>query len=282
MCIKNFAGALLYFSFSICTIQAQDPDSNSDHDSLVYRWEKFTINLGGFLITMNSDINLIGRNSGLGVSVNLEDALGLSTSTFVIRGEAEYNFGSRDRSHLRMGYFGLLRNSMKTLESEISIGNQTYPIGTEVRTDYNLHIIRGLYDFSFFRDERVNLAVSAGMYVLPVSFSIGTGQLIDENTKLIAPLPVAGIRTNVLITPRILLKQSVEVLYVRTGNFQGSISDMNIWLEYNPFRHWGLGMGFNTFRFQFAATPMENGTFDLEGSLKTSFTGLLLYGKYFF
>ena len=160
--------------------------------------------------------------------VNLEDALGLSSSTFVIRGEADYNFGYRSRSHVRLGYFGLLRNSTKVLEEEVSIGGETYPIGTEVRTKFDMHIIRSLYDYSFFKDERVNLALSAGLYILPLNFSIGTDQLIDESAKLIAPLPVVGMRNTVLITPKFQIKQNVEVLYLKTGSFLGSISDINM------------------------------------------------------
>ena len=281
MRVKTYTGILLLISVSCC-LQAQDSDKKPDPDSLVYRWEKFSIRLGGFLTAMNSDISLVGHNTGLGVSVNLEDALGLNTSTLVIRGEADYNFGRRSRSSLRLGYFGLLRNASKILETEISIGDETFPIGTEIQTNYDIHIIRGLYHYSFVRDDRVNLAVSAGVYILPVRFSIGSDRFIDESAQLIAPLPVVGIRNTVLITPRILLKQNVDVLFVRTNTFQGSISDLNIWLEYNPFRHWGIGLGFNTFRFHLAAGKELHNTFDFEGSIKTSFSGLLLYGKYYF
>lgn len=282
MRVKILSGILLLISLSTGEIIAQDTDPIPGQDSLVYRWQRFAINLGGFLTTMNSDISLMGTNVGLGINVNLEDALGLSSTTFAIRGEADYNFGSRRRSHVRLGYFGLLRNSSKILESEITIGEETYPIGTEVNTRFDMHIIRGIYHYSFFRDERVNLALSAGFYVLPVSFSIGTDMLIDESANIIAPLPVVGIRNSLLVTPKFQIKQNMEVLYVRTSNFQGSINDLNIWLEYNPFRHWGFGLGYNTFRFYFSTSQELNDTFDFEGSIKTSFSGLLLYGKYFF
>ena len=68
----------------------------------------------------------------MGLSVDLEEAFGLSTSTYALRAELAYNFGSRRRSYVRFGYFFLLRNSVKILEDEIEIGDVTYPVGTEV------------------------------------------------------------------------------------------------------------------------------------------------------
>lgn len=282
MQVKNLTAILLLISLYTGKIIAQDADLQPGQDSLGYRWEKFTVNLGGFLTTLNSDISIMGRSSGLGINVNMEDALGLNSTTFVIRGEADYNFGTRSRSQLRLGYFGLLRNSIKILESEINIGDMTYPVGTEVTTNFDMHIIRGLYDYSFFRDERVKLAIAAGLYILPVRFSVGTGKLIDESANIIAPLPVVGLRNSILVTPKFQIRQSVEVLYVKFGNYLGSISDLNIRLEYNPFRHWGIGLGFNSFRFQFSTSKELKDTFNFEGTIKTSFTGLLLYGRYFF
>ena len=279
---KILLGILLLFTFSIQALRAQGSDNKSGQDSLVYKWERFSVSLGAFMTSINSDISIQGQEHGLGVTVNLEDALGLNTSNYFIRGEAEYNFGSKMRSHVRVGYLGLIRNADKTLEQEITIGDEVYPIGTEVSSRYDMHIIRTLYDYAYFRDERINLALSVGLYIMPMNFSIGTDYLIDESAKFIAPLPVIGFRNSFLITPRILLKQNVEVLYIKTSSFLGYISDVNIWLEYNLFKHWGIGLGFNTFRYNFSASEQIGENLNFEGSIKTGFTGLLLYGKYYF
>lgn len=218
---------------------------------------------------------------GLGVNLNLEDALGLNTSSTVIRGEADYNFGSNKRSYVRMGYFGLFRNANKTLESELELGDSIYPIGTELESQYNMQIIRGMYDYAFFKDERIMFAVSVGLYVLPMDFSLSSNYIISESAKVIAPLPVLGFRNTFFITPKVILKQNVEFMYVKTGSFKGLISDLNMWVEYNPFKHFGFGLGFNTFRLNFTAYE-SIGSRDFQGSLDTGFTGMLFYGKYYF
>ena len=119
------------------------------------------------------------------------------------------------------------------------------------------------------------------MYILPVDFSIGTTYTIDESAKVIAPLPVFGFRNTFFITPKVLLKQNVEFLYLKTASIKGLISDLNMWVEYNPFKHFGVGLGINTFRFNFTAYE-SIGQRDFKGSVGTSYAGLLLYGKYYF
>ena len=274
-------GFLLFYAVSNIALFAQGSHTKVEQDSLQYQWDRFSVSLGGFLTTISSDLSIMGEEMGFGLSINLEKALGLSSSTFVLRGDSEYNFGPRRRSHVRFGYFFLLRNSVKTLENEIEIGDVVYPIGTDVSSRMDLHIIRAMYDYSIYRDRRATLGLSGGLYVLPVSYSIGVDDIIDEADAFVLPLPVIGFRSTFLITPKFIIKQNWELLYVKIPNFQGDISDLNILLEYHPLNHLGIGLGFNAFRFSMTATE-EWRSREFAGTYKTGFTGLLLYGQYYF
>ena len=128
----------LYSTFFIIFLLAFADLPLLSQDSIQYKWERLSLNLGGFLTSINSDISINGQEMGLGVNINLEDGLGLSTSSTVIRGEADYNFGSKGRSYLRIGYFGLFRNASKTLEKELEIGGSVFPIGMELESKYNM------------------------------------------------------------------------------------------------------------------------------------------------
>jgi hypothetical protein len=278
---NKLLGILMICALSNFTLFAQDGDKKAEKDSLEYQWDRFSASLGAFITLINSDLALKGLESGVGISVDLEEALGLSTSTFAFRAESEYNFGSRRRSYVRLGYFYLNRNSVKTLESEIEIGDVVYEIGTDVKSKMNLHLIRALYEYSIFRDRRINLGLSCGLYILPTSYSIGTEYIIDETDAFVLPLPVIGFRMAVHVTPRFLIKQSWELLYAKTRHYRGDINDINMRFEYNPFTHFGFGLGFNVFRFSMSASE-EWRAREFAGTFKTGFTGLLLYGKYYF
>jgi hypothetical protein len=278
---KKVLGILLLCAVSNIALFAQESHTKVEKDSLQYQWDRFSVSLGGFFTTISSDISIKGEEMGVGMNVNLEDAFGLNSSTLVIRGESEYNFGKRRRSHVRFGYFVLLRNSVKTLENEIEIGNEVYPVGTDLSSKMNMHIIRGMYDYAFFRDERASLSISGGLYILPMSYSFGTDRIIDESDSFVLPLPVIGFRSAFLITPRFIIKQNWELLYAKAANFQGDISDLNVWLEYHLLNHLGIGVGINSFRFSMSAKE-EWRAREFAGTFKTGFTGLLLYAKYYF
>lgn len=267
---------LLFLLSGLCfpSLQAQD--------SIDYKWERFSFSFGGFLTSISNDISISGQGTGLGLNINLEEALDLIASSLVIRSEAEFNFGSRRRSYVRMGYFGLFRSSRKVLEADLEIGNSVIPVGTEVNTKYNMQIIRALYDYAVYKDERVILALSAGLYILPVDFSIGTSVILNEAERFVAPLPVLGFRSTFNITPKLLIKQNIEFLYLKLAYFEGSISDLNLYLEYNPFKHFGLGLGYNAFRFNLKAYADTGIISDFQGAVNTGFNGLLFYGKFYF
>lgn len=278
---------VLIFSFflmisGLCqVVQGQENNSDTKSDSTAYSWERFSIKAGGFIAGLNSDIQFGNKQSGLGISVNLEDALNLKSSSLVLRGELGYTFGKRMHSNLEFGYFALFRNSTKVLESEITVGDQSFPIGTEVNSRYNLQIFKATYDYTFYSDKRVKLGVSAGLFVMPISFSTSALRLSEESIEVVAPLPVLGVSSSFAITPKLYFIQSIEIFYLATSPIKGVISDINLRVEYNIWEHFGLGIGFNSYGLSIEAKE-KNAFLNFKGTIKTSYSGLLFYGKYYF
>lgn len=264
------------------TAGAQKNNYEVAPDSVNYEWERFSVNFGSFVTGMNSDIQLGSQQLGIGVIVNVEEALGLKRNATVLRSEMQYNFGTRRRHSVGLGYFGLLRNAKKRLESDIEIGDQIFPIGTEVNSKLNLQIFKAMYSYSFYKDKRVKIDASIGLFVMPISFSTKALDLNEAASSFVAPLPVIGLGTSFALSSRLCLKQSVEFLYLEIGNFKGVVSDINIKLEYNLWDHFGIGGGLNAYQLNIEAYS-DKGTFlNFKGSLKTGYTGVLFYAKYYF
>jgi hypothetical protein len=271
---------LLFISigFSFATV-AQNNDTII-RDAGQFRWERFSVDLGTFLASMSSDIQLGNKNLGLGLNINLEDALGLETSVFTFRGDAGYTFGKKQRSSVRLGYFGLFRSAFKDLESELQIGDKTFPIGTTVSSKFHFMVFRGIYDYAFYKDERVRFCISGGFYVMPIKFTMDAFN--SESAIFTAPLPVVGISNSIFITPKLMLHQNIDILYFEFGNFRGNLSDISILLDYKPFKHFGGGLGFNTFKFNLKVQEDDFILGDFVGELKSGFSGLMVFGSYFF
>ena len=245
--------------------------------------DKFSFSFGGFLADLSSSAIIGSRKVGLGISINMEDALGLDVSGLVIRSNAIYRFGNDNRHAARIGYFSFKRKATKITESELEIGDTVIPIGENITSIYNLQIIKASYDYSFFQDERIRIGASFGFYVMPFRLKIKSESLISENTQFVAPLPVLGFQTDFAITSRLFLKQSIDVLYLKINNFKGTIVDLNIGIEYNIWDHIGLGAGFNYYRLTLEADGGDDyPLFELEGYMEFGYTGLLFYGRYYF
>jgi len=194
-------------------------------DSSGYSWDRFTVSAGMFLTGLNDELSIVNQEAGLGVIINLEDALGLKRTTTVFRGELGYNYGKLRRHNLRFEYYGLFRNADKVLNNDLVFGDIVYPTGTELKSEFNFQIFRLLYDYNFYVDERIKLGISTGIYIMPMSLSIQSSIYVDESETFIAPLPVLGFQSAFRITKKVIFKQNIEVLYLSFSEFKGSIVD---------------------------------------------------------
>jgi hypothetical protein len=280
---------IIIFLLLIFTLQAQLLYSQSDtlvngnqtvkENKVYFSNERFSLNLGTFYSANNTGITFGSKELGAGIIINFEDALGLETTNFAFRATARYNYGERRQHAIVFDYFSINRKANKTLESALEIGDTSYPIGTKIQSKYYLSIIRAKYDYTFLQDDRVSLGFSAGLFIMPISFSFKSGNEKEQKASIIAPLPVLGLRSDFLITKKLSLNQSVEFLYLKIDNFSGSILDLNFNLEYKAFKHFTIGLGINSTRLNLSATGNDYPGVDFIGIVKMDYTGVYLYLK---
>ena len=280
--IKYFYCAIALFTFSTAYSQEKKTENYNRSDSAhgTYLNNKFSISLGGFLASNNSGITLGSQQLGLGIIIDTEDALGLETSSFVFRTNANYRFGNRRRHSLVIDYFSINRKSNKVLLEDIEILDQIYIAGTEISSKFYTSIIRAKYDYAFLLDNRVSLGASFGFFIMPLSFSIDSAGYEGKATDIIAPLPVLGLRSDFSISKRLYLKQSAELLYLKFSNFTGSIVDINISLEHKTFKHFGFGLGINTNRLNISGQGEDYPFLKLFGDISMDYTGMFIYASY--
>ena len=271
----------LLFVFSVTPAHANTLSDTSQNNNIQneYHWDKLSINFGGFLTGLRNSLVLGSEELGLGVAIDLENALGLESSELVFRSDLEYIYGKRNRHTLRFGYLGFFRSSTKTIDTELEFGGVVYPVGTQIKSTYDLQIFRGTYAYNYFTDKRIRLGASIGVFVMPVKFSAETGSAIASATDFTAPLPVLGLDFNFAITPKVYIKQSIEFLYVQFGGIKGSINDINLKVEYNPWKHVGFGLGYNSYQLALRIPKDSNTSLDFVGDIQSGYTGILFYGK---
>jgi hypothetical protein len=72
------------------------------------------------------------------------------------------------------------------------------------------------------------------------------------------------------------------VFYFQYQNFSGGLFDAKVGLEYNIWKHFGVGVAYDYFRLQVKAEGQDYPYIDLVGKIQFNYGGILLYGKLFF
>jgi len=236
-------------------------------------WERAGLYLGAFVLDTNSDLKL-----GAGVKVDAEDVLGLEENFTAFRADAFWRITRRNR--VDFTYYKMNRNGSSFLGVEIPDGEGgSFPLGTKVKTDFDITVLRASYAYSFFKNEHFDLGVAGGLFGLKVDFKMDSdlfGKI--EETDFTVPLPVVGLRGNFALTPKWFIRQSFDYFYINIGDYEGQLVDFNVALEWNALKHLGVGIGYN-----YALMDLKySGSDDFLEEMNMSYGGVLLFTKLYF
>ena len=147
--------------------------------------------------------------------------------------------------------------------------------------DFHAPVIGG--GLSFFLDDRIDLNLGTGLYVMPIEY--GLAELGDEFTKedITAPLPVISVGFDLAITPKWFLKQGLDMMYLKLGDFEGRILDTHLAVEYRGWKNVALGAGIDGILVKIdAEDETDYPGIDMVGVVKFSYIGALAYVKFYY
>ena len=249
-------------------------------------WEKFGANFGVFMSTTDTSFRV---GSGVGLDIDVEELLDLDTTSTVFRTDALWRFSKNRRHRLDFTWFAFKRDGTKQIGQDITIedgdGNPiTIDAGTTVNAFFDLDIYEVAYSYSFFQDDRIDLAAGLGLYIMPLDFGLKATGLIDEegSAKFTAPLPVLGLRMDFALTPNWFIRTGSQIFYLKYENFTGSVLEFRAALEYNPWKHVGIGLGFDSLVVKVEADGQDYPEIDFKGNVAFNYTGFQLYLRIFY
>lgn len=214
----------------------------------------------------------------------MEEALGLDTTSTVFRLAGHWRFSDNMRHRADLSWFALRRDGDTTLGQDIVIDGTTLPIGTNVNTSLHVDVYKAAYSYSFLLDDRIDLGIGLGLYVMPISFELNASGLLtsEVSENFTAPLPVIGLRADFALTPKWFLRSKFDIFYLEYGQFKGSIYSSSIGVEWKAFKHVGFGAAVDTFNLGIEAEGEDYPEINLRGQLDYNYVGGLLYVKLFF
>jgi len=279
---KVSAGTVAAVVVALLVVLAPASSHAADNTVSKLPWEKFNVQGGAFFAALNNKVT--AGSEGAGVAIDVEDFLGLEVQNTVFRLGASYRIGEKRRHRVDLDYLYFNRSGEKNLDQDILVDNNVIGAGSRVDTTFNFQIYRAAYSYSFFQDDRMDLAASIGLFVMPIKFELSVSGVGSKqgDFNFTAPLPALGLRGDFAVTPRWFIRTNLDVFYLEYQSFKGALVDTRIAVEYNPWEHFGFGLGFDNFRVKLEAEGNDYPGVDFQGIVKSQFMGVQLYARYFY
>ncbi|HEU0069321.1 MAG TPA: hypothetical protein VFQ26_08705 [Nitrospiraceae bacterium] len=233
----------------LCTIpstsSAEETPPTEMKDKLMVR--------GGWAYVFGATANVAvgGPVLGIGTSVDFTNTLGGDTSTDAFRVDGLYRFN--DRHAVGFSWYRVGLSGEKSLNQDIQINDQTVNAGATTQTGLSFNTYRLLYNYSFYRNDKVELGLSPGLYVMKTNFNFagqgtingtaGSATVINEQITL--PLPSIGLVANYNITPKLQFQSRYDFFYLTIGDYTGTMFEFYAGLEYRLFQHFAMGAAFD-------------------------------------
>ena len=208
---------------------------------------------GGWAYVFGATANVAvgGPVLGVGTSVDFTNTLGGDTSTDAFRVDTLYRFN--DRHAVGFSWYRVGLSGEKSLNQEIQINDQTIGAGATTQTGLSFNTYRLLYNYSFYRNDKVELGLSPGLYVMKTNFNFagqgtingtaGSGTIINEQVSL--PLPSIGLIANYNITSKLQAQTRFDFFYLSIGQYTGEMFEFYAGLEYRLFQHFAMGAAYD-------------------------------------
>jgi len=188
---------------------------------------------------------------GVGTSIDFTNTLGGSTSTDAFRIDTLYRFN--DRHAIGFSWYRVGLGGEKVINQQIQIKDTIVAAGASTSSSLSFNIYRLLYDYSFYRNDKVELGISPGLYMMKTQFHFAgqgtingtSGSATIVNEELTLPLPSIGLVANYNITPKLGFQSRYDFFYLSLGNYTGTMFEFYAGLEYRLFRHFAMGAAYD-------------------------------------
>ena len=246
---------------------------------------KFIVDVGWFFMSTDMRVRVDGENTGsVGSDVNYDDTFGIGDFD---RFRVEGSWRIAPRHLLRAMYFQNNRRATRSLERDVTFGDETFPLGLTVNAHSDLTVAQLSYEYAFLRRDNYELAGGIGVHYLDMGIGLdatlaaqggSASRSLDEEATSQAPLPVVGLRGLWRLPNNFYLSAQVQYFYLQVDPYSGSLIDLKASLVWQFTDHVGIGLGYNDFGFRFDIEDRH----DFDGRLRWDYGGAIAFATVMF
>jgi hypothetical protein len=209
--------------------------------------ERFRLSVGGFFVDFDTETQ-VGSSQGSGTEIDLENDLGMDSSQTELVAAARLRLARRHS--LGVTYLGIERDGRVDSTFDIEFGEETFALGLEIESIFDFEVLGLAYRYAFVRTPKVDLGFSLGISAIDYDLGLraetasGTG-VIEEREQEQYPVPLAGLGVVYRFAPRWAIRVGASYFEYSEDEWEGSMLITDVDVEYHPWRHFGLAVGYN-------------------------------------
>ena len=240
-----------------------------------YLTDRYSLTVGVFALRPETTVRLDSPGGRFGTTLRMEDDLGLDDKATA----ADLTFSVRigERHRIELEQFGIDRSGERSNLRTITVGRDTYDVGLQLESEFDMNVTRLGYAYSFVRDNNKEVGIHVGVHVTDMAMRVTAAvRPITESTQEIgnttAPLPVIGAQGAYRFLPRWTMRGRAQLFRLAAGDYEGAINHLAIAFEHATFEHVGIGVALDYFE-----VDLESSDTSFLGAFELKFTGPRLF-----
>jgi hypothetical protein len=248
------------------------PGDAANNEPIKFGEDRFKLSAGGFFTGLSSEMTLDVTANEENKTINIEDDLGLKSTTNTFRVDGYWRPGSRHR--INIGYYSLDRSGKTELLSDVEWEDVVFPDGVDVDSRINLDVIPISYAYSFLKREKWEIAASIGFHWMKIDTGIAgeafaegddTLSFVEEEAEVSGPFPLVGLHVDFQPASKWQMGASFQYLELSISKYRGRLLDFRAYVEYYIWRNAGIGVAYNFFDLRAGVTGEDfDGLFNIE------------------
>jgi hypothetical protein len=214
-----------------------------------------------------------------GEDIDFGKSLGVDDSSTFFNGQLRWKFGKKRKWGLAAQYFSSDATGNSTLEEDVPWEDVIFREGTFAEAGVKVAVARLFVGRSLFKNEQNDFGLGVGIHNLDLKVYIegeiivgdeSTGELrVEESGSQI--LPNIGAWYNYSPGKRWLLHARLDWISANIGDYDGSLWNSSVGVNYQAWRHVGIDLSWQYFDLQ-----LEVDKSDWVGGAKMTYSGPVL------
>jgi hypothetical protein len=247
----------------------------------------FQVDAGYFRLNATSTLRF-QSTAGAATDVSVEKDLGVPKTANTLWLDSTIRVGRR--SQFKVGYMSFTRQGTPhVLTRDFTWNDEVYTAGLTANGSLGTELFTTYYRLSIIKRDRFEIGPAIGLGWLKLTAAVAAqgsltlpgGQIksvsLDESGSLGVPTADIGAFFNAWLAKRVVLRGDFLYIMVKPGDWDASVKDGRVAVDFYPWRHFGIGAQYkyNEYRYD---QRLQNAS--LGGSI--AYQGVQIYGSFLF